>query len=402
MTELRCLHLQVPLILIVALSFSSGEDAIVGQLSKGVFKDAYNEAQLLEAEQLFLSALDRDNNFELAQAGLCQTYLEQYNLKIEAQVFDLADQACKKVNTDSSFKAESEIALGRLYFESGKYSLAQEHFTSALQLKPDNSEGLIGLAESFTRLGQAEQGEYYFLKAIQAEPGYWKNYEKYGFFFFESGRYFEASLQFNKQSLLQPSSEEAFNNLAGAYYLNTEFDKATQSWRKALSINPSANIFSNLGTSLFFASKFTQAVEMYQQAVNLNPNKYVFRGNLADALKYAGNQQVMSAQQYKAALNLARQNETINPSDQTIKSSIARYNSELNSCQEANNQSEQLVFEQPDDPYIYYDLALVAINCSSDNDVLLYLKKSLTLGYSNKLLGKDHQFAKFKQQILEW
>lgn len=370
--------------------------------AKGVFKDAYNEAQLLEAEQLFLSALDRDNNFELAQAGLCQTYLEQYNLKIEAQVFDLADQACKKVNTDSSFKAESEIALGRLYFESGKYSLAQEHFTSALQLKPDNSEGLIGLAESFTRLGQAEQGEYYFLKAIQAEPGYWKNYEKYGFFFFESGRYFEASLQFNKQSLLQPSSEEAFNNLAGAYYLNTEFDKATQSWRKALSINPSANIFSNLGTSLFFASKFTQAVDMYQQAVNLNPNKYVFRGNLADALKYAGNQQVMSAQQYKAALNLARQNETINPSDQTIKSSIARYNSELNSCQEANNQSEQLVFEQPDDPYIYYDLALVAINCSSDNDVLLYLKKSLTLGYSNKLLGKDHQFAKFKQQILEW
>jgi predicted O-linked N-acetylglucosamine transferase (SPINDLY family) len=141
---------------------------------------------------------------------------------------------------------------------------------------------------------------------------------------------------------------------------------------------------------------------MYQQAVNLNPNKYVFRGNLADALKYAGNQQVMSAQQYKAALNLARQNETINPSDQTIKSSIARYNSELNSCQEANNQSEQFVFEQPDDPYIYYDLALVAINCSSDNDVLLYLKKSLTLGYSNKLLGKDHQFAKFKQQILEW
>lgn len=370
--------------------------------AKGVFKDAYNEAQLLEAEQLFLSALERDNNFELAQAGLCQTYLEQYNLKIGAQVFDLADQACKKVNTDSSFKAESEIALGSLYFESGKYSLAQEHFTSALQLKPDNSEGLIGLAESFTSLGQAEQGEYYFLKAIQAEPGYWKNYEKYGFFFFESGRYFEASLQFNKQSLLQPSSEEAFNNLAGAYYLNTEFDKATQSWRKALSINPSANIFSNLGTSLFFASKFTQAVDMYQQAVNINPNNHVFRGNLADALKYAGNQQVMSAQQYKAALNLARQNETINPSDQTIKSNIARYNSELNSCQEANNQSEQLVFEQPDDPYIYYDLALVAINCSSDNDVLLYLKKSLTLGYSNKLLGKDHQFAKFKQQILEW
>jgi tetratricopeptide (TPR) repeat protein len=356
---------------------------------------------LLETEQLFLSALGRDRNFELAQAGLCQTYLEQYSLKMGAQVFDLARQACQKVNTESSVKAESEIALGRLYFESGKYPLAQEHFFTALDLKPDNSLGFIGLAQSFTRLGQAEQGEIYFSKALQAEPGYWRNYEQYGIFLLESGRYFEASLQFNKQSVLQPNSEEAFNNLGAAYYLNTEFDKATKIWRKALSINPSANIYSNLGTSLFFSSKFTQAVEMYQQAVNLSPNNHVFRANLADALKYAGNQQVMSLQQYKAALNLARQSETINPSDQTIKSNIARYNSELDNCQAANSQSEQLVLEQPDDPYIYYDLALAANNCSSDNDVLLYLKKTLKLGYSNNLLSKDHQFEKFQQQILQ-
>jgi tetratricopeptide (TPR) repeat protein len=370
--------------------------------AKGVFKDAYNQTQLLEAEQLFLSALGKDRNFELAQAGLCQVYLEQYSLKLGAQVFDLARQACQKINTGSSVKAESEIALGRLYLESGKYTLAQQHFITALELKPENSLGLIGLAQSFVRLGQAEQGERYFLKALQAEPGYWKNYEKYGFFLFESGRYFEASLQFNKQSLLQPNSEEAFNNLGAAFYLNTEFDNATESWGKALSINPSANIYSNLGTSLFFSSKFSRAVEMYQQAVNLSPNNYVFRGNLADAHKYAGKQQVQSKQQYKAALNLARQNEIINPSDQTIKSNIARYNSELANCQVANKQSQQLVLEQPDDPYIYYDLALVASNCSSDSDVLLFLKKTLTLGYSNKLLSKDHQFETFQQQILKW
>ena len=370
--------------------------------AKGEFKDAYNETKLLEVEQLFLKALERDRNFELAQAGLCQTYLEQYSLKMGAQIFDLARQACQKVNNQSNVKAESELALGRLYFESGKYSLAKRHFTKALELKPNNSLGLIGLAQSFTRLGRAKQGEHYYLKAILAEPGYWKNYEKYGFFLFNSGRYFEASLQFNKQSVLQTNSEEAFNNLAAAYYLNTEFDKATQSWRKALSIKSSANIYSNLGTSLFFASQFTQAVEMYQQAVNLSPNNYIFRGNLADALKYAGEQQVMSLQQYEAALNLARQNETINASDQTIKSNIARYHSELDNCQEANKQSEQLVLEQPDDPYIYYDLALAANNCSSDSDVLLYLNKTLTLGYPNKLLRKDHQFKKFQQQILQW
>ncbi len=62
-------------------------------------------------------------------------------------MFDLARQACQKFNTGSNVKAESEIALGRLYFESGKYLLSQDHFFAALKLKPDNSLGLTGLAQ---------------------------------------------------------------------------------------------------------------------------------------------------------------------------------------------------------------------------------------------------------------
>lgn len=367
--------------------------------AKALLKDAYNWGQLEEAEQLFLKALRRDSKFALAQAGLCQTYIEQYDLMLVSQVFELARQACQNATDDKGLKAESEIALGRLYYASGEYQQAQQHFTQSLQIKPDNSLAIIGQAKTMARMDQGEQALQYFLQAIQTEPGYWRNYEQYGKYLFESGRYLDASLQFHKQSVLQPNSEEAFNNLGAAYYLNTEFDNATQSWGKALEINPSANIYSNLGTSLFFAKKFNQAAQMYQQAVNLNPGNYIFRGNLADALKYADNQQ-QTRQHYQAALELAQASEIINPHDPTIKASIARYSSELQLCQQATQETSALQQGLVEDPYIFYDLALVASNCGSSEEVVGYLQKILALGYSIKLLLNDHQFAQYQQQIL--
>lgn len=369
--------------------------------AKLLLKDAYNQKQLKAAEQLFLNALSRDRHFELAQVGLCQTYLEQYDLLMASRIFELARQACHAKTDKSGIKVESELALGRLYLASGEYELALEHFQQSLAIDADNSLGLIGKAQALTRLGQRDAGENAFLQAIQAEPGYWRSYEQYGEFLFGSGRYFAASLQFQKQSLLQPKGEEAFNNLGAAYYLDTQFDKATQSWRKAASIKPSANIYSNMGTSLFFAKKYQQATEMYQQAVDLRPSNYMFRGNLADALKYSSAQPQKIAQQYQLALSLAQQSAAINGNDATVKASIARYHSELKNCEQATQQAKALDLSQPDDPYIYYDLALVATNCAQSIEVLANLEKALKLGYSSKLLLKDNQFSQYQNQILQ-
>jgi tetratricopeptide (TPR) repeat protein len=111
--------------------------------------------------------------------------------------------------------------------------------------------------------------------------------------------------------LLQPNSEEALNNLGAAYYMDSEFDKATDSWRKALDINPSANAYSNLGTSLFYARRFTQAIDMYKEAVNLNPTDFIVMGNLADAFKYAGNLEMTAKQFYEEATERASVSEEI-------------------------------------------------------------------------------------------
>ena len=368
---------------------------------KAILREAYNQAQLKQAEELFLNALSRDSHFELAKAGLCQTYIEQYDLMKMSQIFELARQSCQATLSDNNIKAESEIALGRLYFASGEYQRSRGHFTQALALQANNSLALTGLAQVLARQDQTVQAEQHFLNAIQVEPGYWRNYEVYGSFLFALGKYFEASLQFYKQSILQPNSEEAFNSLGAAYYLNAEFNKATESWRKALSIRPSANIYSNLGTSLFFAKKFDEAAKMYQQAVLLSPGNFVIKGNFADAVRYAGGAKTQTNQLYMDALNQARDSETVNEHDLYLKAGIARYYSELSYCKEANSLSEKVVAANPDDPYIYYDLALVAINCADKKAVSNALEVMLKLGYPPKLLSNDPQFYQYQQRILQ-
>jgi tetratricopeptide (TPR) repeat protein/DNA-binding winged helix-turn-helix (wHTH) protein/TolB-like protein len=367
--------------------------------AKALFKDAYNEEQLKKTEDLFIKALSIDSQFTLAQAGLCQTYLQHYNLTKVAQIFEFAKQSCKQSNNEKGNEAESHIALGSLYSFSGEYLLAEQYFSQALLIQPQNGLGLMGMAETLTKLNKINQAEQFFLKAINVEPGYWKSYEEYGNFLFGTGRYFDASVQYYKQSLLQPNSEEAFNNLGAAYYMDSEFDKATDSWRKALDINPSANAYSNLGTSLFYARRFTQAIDMYKEAVNLNPTDFIVMGNLADAFKYAGNLEMTAKQFYQEAIKQASVSEEINPKDIAIRASIARYRSELGLCAQAKKEIQLIQETEVNDPYIYYDFALVENNCGSTDKLIVFLQKALSSGYPSKLLLNDHQFTKYSKQI---
>jgi DNA-binding winged helix-turn-helix (wHTH) protein/TolB-like protein/Tfp pilus assembly protein PilF len=370
--------------------------------AKATLKDAYTEQQLKKAEQLFLQALARDSNFELAEAGLCQTYLEEYDLLKINQIFELARQSCQKAIDGENVKAESGIALGTLYFESGEYDLAGQQFKQAIVLQPNNSLALGGQADVLARTDKHQQAEELYLAAIRAEPGYWRNYQRYGGFLFSNGRYFEASLQYDKQTILQPGSEEAFSNLGAAHYLNSEFNKATEGWLSALAIKSSANLYSNLGTSLFFSKKFAEAAEMYRQAVAFNKGDFVLKGNLGDALKYVKNQQENSKKLFLEAFEQAKELEKVNPNDLSIKANLARYSSELNQCQQAQPYIQEILTSNPEEPYIFYDLALTANNCGDQASTIEFLKKTLTLGYPKKLLSKDHQFKAYLPYIQKW
>jgi DNA-binding winged helix-turn-helix (wHTH) protein/Flp pilus assembly protein TadD/TolB-like protein len=343
------------------------------------------------AEIHFLNALELDPNFSLANAGLCQTYLEQYALSKNIASFQSAKRICSALTQVSQLKEEAYIALGNLNRISGQYAISDQFYQQALTLNDKNLPAITGIAQNKHTQGDIKQADLLFAKAIQLEPGYWKNYQIYGHFLFSIGHFAQASEQYTKVTLLKPDFEKGFSNLGSSYYLNDELDKASDAWQHSLSISPNAITYSNLGTAFFFQKQFTLATKNYLLATKLTPFDPTLWGNLADAQKFSGD--IKNARlSYTKALGLAKEQLKVNPNQETMQASLARYQSELLQCDSALNSIETLRTSQSNDPYIYYDTAIVALNCGQKSLAQTLINTALTLGYPRKILARDIQF----------
>lgn len=348
------------------------------------------------AEILFLNALNYDANFTLASAGLCQTYLDQYELSKVTSTFQSAKRICQMLTQVPELKEEGYVALGNLNRISGEYLQSVTYYESALNINDKNLAAIIGIAQSKNSLGEKVQAEKLFAQAVQIEPAYWKNYQSFGDFLFSNGQYAEASEQYAKVTLLKPNYELGYSNLGASYYLDDKLKEASEAWQHSLSLNPNALTYSNLGTAYFFRHQFDNATENYQMATKLQPADAVLWGNLGDAEKFSGKVKD-SLIAYEKALELANEQLLVNPKDSTTQAMIARYQSELGQCDRAMSRSQNLQTLNSTDPYLFYDIAIAAINCKQEDTANALLQKALTLGYSKKLLNRDIQFSSIYQ-----
>ncbi len=368
---------------------------------KEKYRNSNNISALAAAEKLFISALQLDPDFVQASSALCQTYLEKYLLSDDTSEYDKAVNVCQLIASNEFVSFESQLALGKLYRVNGQYQQAEIHLNKAKSINPDSSEVFISLADLFARLDQNDKAESLYQQAIYFERGNWKNYYDYGLFLFYSGRYEQAISQFNKVILINKNAAMAYNALGAVYYMILDFEQANIAWSKSLAIKPTAVTFSNLGTVLFFMQRFENAVEMYLQSAELSPLDPIVWGNLGDAFKYSKNRAQNAKSAYEKALELAKNNAIINDKDPSLQAQISRYYSELTQCEQAREHQDTTLKSNSQDPYIYYDLAIVAINCYDDNNLKLFITKAISLGYPAALFLADPQFYDYKQWIKE-
>ena len=345
-----------------------------------------------EAEVFFLNSLNYDPNFSLASAGLCQTYLDQYELSKEPSHFQSAKRVCYSLTQLTALKEEGYVALGNLNLISGEYVSSVDYYRQALKLNDKNLQAIVGIARSKSALGQSAEAEILLARAVQLEPGYWKNYQSYGDFLFSSGKYLQASEQYAKVTLLKPNYDLGFSNLGASLYLDNQLEAASEAWQHSLSLNPNAMTYSNLGTAYFFRQQFELAVDNYKKATELQPANPVLWGNLGDAEKFAG-QHKTARISYKKAHKLTVEQLLINPNDITTHAMLGRYQSELSQCSNALSTANRLDTENSSDPYLYYDIAIIAINCQQHQVARERITKAIDLGYSKKLLAQDIQFS---------
>jgi TolB-like protein/Flp pilus assembly protein TadD len=351
---------------------------------------------LSDAEQFFTRARDLEPRFAQAWAGLCKTRLAEFQFSKSTEDFEGAESACHRTLTLDDSSPGIFEALGDLYAASGQYDKATEAYESALVLAPQSADAMMGLGRSRERTGDSKKAREYLELAIEADPGHWKTHNALGSFYFNQGHYEEAIPHFRRVTALEPYYAIGHNNLGAAYMLSGQYDKAVQEFSSSLALRPDRNIYSNIGSAHFLMRNFDEAAAMYQRAVELAPDYYRLWGHLADALAFGATRQAESQAAYEKALELAREQREINPSDPHLIVTTARYYARLGETEEAKKLIGQLDGLALD-VYVYYDLTLAFIAMEDESAALDALRSAVEEGYGVSLIAQDPSFDMLRE-----
>lgn len=366
---------------------------------KNEYRKTKSINSLITAESLFNLALKLDPQFIKASAALCLTYLDLYQLGKDPVHYIKGVEVCDLTASYQSESVESYLSLGKLNMIRGKQQEAITYLEQALAIDSQAINVIATLAEVYFNLEDITKAEELYLQTIKLEPAYWRNYYQYGVFLHYTGQYEHAISQFNKVNLLNSNVANSYNALGGAYFLIMDWENASIAWSKALAIEPSALTYSNLATSLFFLKQFDNAAEIYLQGTKLTPNDNTIWANLGDSYKYSATQSAKAQPAYNKALELALNKELINPNNESIQSQIARYYSELKQCSVANSYVKTVLKKSPTDPYIFYSLSLMFLNCERILEAENMIENAIDLGYPKELILADPQFLVYKEQL---
>lgn len=354
----------------------------------------------------FNRALKKDPKYGLAYAGLGEVYWREYEHTSDRSWVERSRAACTKAASLGNGGAEAHNCLGLLENGTGNYKGAAREFEEALKIEPTSDRGYIGLAQAQEHLGKLEEAEKTYQKAIALRPNYGPAYNWLGTFYFNRGRYDDAMRMFRAMVDLTPDAFLGYSNLGGDYVMEGHYAEAIEPLKTSIGIRPTYEAYSNLGTAYYGLGRYAEAAGTYEQAAQLNSQQYDVWGNLGDAYYWAPGERARSAPAYKKAIELAKEQLAVNPSQPILLSYVATYEAMLGDRRAALSSLGQAFRPAPKDPELMYNGALVYEQLGEKDQALDWLAKAVAAGYPTTGLHDMPNFSSLQndarfQKILQ-
>jgi TolB-like protein/Flp pilus assembly protein TadD/DNA-binding winged helix-turn-helix (wHTH) protein len=346
-------------------------------------------SQLNKAEGLFRKALSLDPGLARAYAGLCEVALKRYDRTSATADVVVAEQACHKALKLEPSHDETEMALARLYLDSGRSEQAEAVYGGLAARRADDADVFIGLGYAQLEQGRREDAGRSFHKAIEVEPGYWQAYSALGNYFFRLGRAEDAIGAYRRATELAPGSASAFSNLGAALLLAVRLDEAAAAFEKSLAIEPSRSAHANLGSLYYFLGRFPEAVRQYESAERIASDDQQVAGALADALWQMPGRRADAVRQYERAARLAEDALKVNPSHAVTWAQLGLYSGRAGDPSRAARALARAEALGEEENYVYYYIALAASDRRDRAAAEAGIERALELGYPRKLLEVD-------------
>ncbi len=344
-----------------------------------------------------LGKLGEENpNSALVQAALARGDLETFRSTNEREWADRAIAAADAARALDPALPEVDTTLGEVYLETGRAKDAGQVFRRALAARPGSVPALLGLGRANELTGDSAAAEKAFHRAIELEPSF-AVFNQLALLYFDLGRYAEAADMFRRAARAAPDSARALSNLGGTETMLCNYPAALAAYKKALEIDPSySSAVSNLGMTQLWTGRAAEAVASLERAARQRPNDYRIFGNLGDAYRATGEADKAN-DAYARAIDLARAQLGLNPSDATAVSQVATSLAKRGQLAEARREMERALALDQNDPNVMSDAAIVCALGGRDADALAWLRKAVAAGYCREIVERQPEFARLSQ-----
>jgi eukaryotic-like serine/threonine-protein kinase len=359
-------------------------------LRNGHGQDAYRQAV-----GLFEQAIDKDQNFALAYAGLADSSLRMYGESKESVWAQKATLAAQQAERLSNNLPEVHLSLGSVYAMTGKNTQAVAELKRALELAPNSDEAYRNLGDAYSASGQSDEAIAAYQKAVAANSYYWTNHTALGNAYLGLGDNAKALPEFQKVVEIAPDSPMGYEGVGSVYLREGKWGECIPQYQKALALAPDSPTYSNLGTAYFWLKDYNQATKMYEKAVEMTPNSEELLGNLGDAYRWSGHSD-QAATAYGKAISLAFQQLQVNPRSATIMGDLGLLYAKKFDAPNALQYTNQARAISPDDVQLMYSEAQVKTLIGKPEEALKSLRLALEKGYGAQEAWNDPELQKLQ------
>jgi serine/threonine protein kinase/tetratricopeptide (TPR) repeat protein len=357
----------------------------------------YDVAQNLDhAISLFKAALEHDNRYALAQAGLGEAYWRKYEQTKEPQWAEQAKRSSATAIQLNDKLAQVYVTLGMIRTGTGEYSQAVGSLQRALQLDPLNADAYKELGKAYEKLGNLKEAESTYRDAIAVRPNYWITHNDLGSFYFRLGRYAEAEREFQTVVELTPDNARGYSNLGAVAYSQKHYEKAARLYERSAAIKPTGSAYNNLGVLYFTLRRYSDAAHYFALAVQINGHDSNVWHSLAAAYEWSDQPEKARAA-FQRTAQLAEAQLRINPRDTNVLITLADADSRLNQAQRARELLGKALALAPDDVSDMFQASVVYEQLGDRKRALQYIAKAIQGGFPRDQIENSPSLAQLRR-----
>jgi len=346
-----------------------------------------NEESIDKAIDAFREITSRDTNYVRAHAALAEAYWRKYELTRSSEWSKMAlETGQEAIDRMEETVPEAYTTMAMIYNGMGRNEEALKILDSLEGPESMSYQALAERAEANKQLGNAEQAEEFYKKAIQRKNRYWSAYNNLGKFYYDQGRYEDALEAHQKVTEIAPENIWGHNNLGGAYYKLGMIEKAINSFKNSLEVQPNPTALTNLGIIYYYQERYSEAIRMYEKAQKLRDTDFRYWGPLGLAYHRAGADSSKVNEYLGKAIELAQQELEVSPNSPEVISQLAGYHAVLGNDEKCRELLQQLTsIEDPDDDTRVSIIHLYE-HLGNREAALQWTEKSLKEGYGLDML----------------